>query len=161
MAWDSWFSDWGAASWSEEVEAADQQAREWVDATSRARGWSDYWRDSFVACINAALASDADTAVAYWLEVTRLCSEWIASVEAGGVKPPDGVTKLRDTFASAAGAATTTAAGRDEGSVSAVVGGTVAGVAEDIATATNPRRSWVPWGIGAALLAGLAYAVRR
>lgn len=137
----SWFSGWGAAAWSEDLEAAVSQAEAWAERTASARGWSAEQLAYAGALIRQAGQQAAD-AGDFWAILSRGWPE--------GPNLP-GWDKLGDAFASAAGAAATVAEGREAGSLAEVVGGTVAGAAEDLAGGALWLRRW-GWLVGLVLL---------
>ena len=159
MSWydpTSWalFSDWGAASWSEELEAAVEQAEDWTGTVADAKGWSgeDLGRASDLIVSSAEAAEDV---AAFW---SLLASSWGAE---GG---PEGWAELGDTFAAAATAAASTAEGRESGTVGEVVAGAAAGSAEDLADGADWLRTWGPWVALVLLVLGtvvLAWRVGR
>lgn len=149
----SLFSDWGAADEYEELEAAKSQALTWLSSVASAKGWSSFYKGSVETFINqAATAADGwfsdDVTGFYQGIVDRMdgvADAWVAS----GTPLPTNWDKLRNTYASAAGAAERTLEGRQAGSVATVVSGTVEGAVEDVKTAVNPAKSLIPWIVGA------------
>ena len=120
----SWFSGWGAAAWSEDLEAAVSHAEAWAERTASARGWSAEQLAYAGALIRQAGQQAAD-AGDFWAILSRGWPE--------GPNLP-GWDKLGDAFASAAGAAAT-----------------VAGAAEDLAGGALWLRRW-GWLVGLVLL---------
>ena len=134
MSWLSWFN---VSSWSEELEAAVDQASEWIARVSTARNWAqvDPQADDAAAALVASAAEEADDAGAFW---RALAATW-------GTRTVEGWEGLADTWESAAGTAATVEEGREAGSVSSILGGTVDGAADDVVDAAGFLRSYGPW----------------
>ena len=150
--WFDWFSDWGTSAWAEDVEAAADQAEAWTEQVAAAKGWPTSDTSNAMEKIEIA-GSSSDNAQNFW---TKLAADWGASTSA------DGWSDLGNTFASAAGTATTTAESRDQGSVATVIGGTFTESASDI----GESASWVKThghkvAIGVLVVGVLGYAVSR
>ena len=154
MGWFDW-SDWGAASWQEDVDAAVVEAHRQVTETADARGWSSYWRGTLDGLVEAADEADHDTAFEFWRDLYSRAFEFSRQLQAGGVELPDGWVKRVNVWQSAAQAADTLEDAREQGSVSTVVSGTLDGAVETAGRITDPTRSLVPWAVGAAVLGGL------
>lgn len=138
------FSDWGVASWQEDVGQAHAQAVAWIAQTSKAKTWTSQWSDT--AYDLAATAEDiSDTAEAYW---KSLLAAW------KGYRGPSGWDSLGEAFASAGHASYTAATSRDEGSVASVVKGTVAKTTDDLKTMADPTKSVVPWIVALVAIGG-------
>lgn len=159
------FSDWGAASWSEDLEAAKAQADTWLVSTGTIKKWSAaelaFVRAAIVAAGDAADGWMSDDIPGFWTDLS-------ARVRAYTGKKPESWDKVADAYALAGGASTTTAAGREAGSVATVAGGTVAGTAGDLAEMGAAageaigllKRPYVWVGL-AALAAFAAYKLRK
>lgn len=162
MAWwnpaDWSLSDWGTADWTEDGDAARVRALSDLDRTATARGWDAYWRGT-VYDIVAAVPGDGH-ALDYWTAVIAALDPFILAWDRSGTPMPDGLVKQRDAWASAINAAATVLEGREQGTVSTVVGGTVAGAVEDVKEAVDPMRSPWPWVVGGALAIGAATYLR-
>jgi hypothetical protein len=144
-------SGWGAAAWSEDPGAASLQAAEWVQRVATARGWDPTVRTAALIAVNRANQAGASTADGFF---QALLNAW----DGGPPDPiPAGWDKLGDVWASAAGAARTTAAGRDAGSAISIVKGTIEGAAGDVVASATFARKWGPWIVLA--LVALAVAV--
>jgi hypothetical protein len=151
----SWFSDWGGSAWAEDVSAAKSQADTWLASVAGAKGWTSASK-SLVAGLITSAADSSKTATAFWSTLHKNYSAY---------QPKEtNADKLGATFASAAGAATTTAASRDAGSVATVVGGAlsesvddVVEIAEGAGGALSLLKSPVAWVVLAALGAAAAY----
>lgn len=163
----SWFSDWGASAWAEELDAAEEQARTWLTQTATARKWADYYTGTMgVFITDARAAADGwltDDVGAFWTTLYNAAKAYTDSQRAAGnTGLPAGWDELVGVWANAAGTTYTVAQGREAGEVATVIGGTVEQTAEDVAEAADPTRSWVPWLAGAlALGVGAAVLGRR
>jgi len=155
-SWWDW-SDWGGTGWAEDVTKAEAQAQTWLASVATAKTWSSTAQAQVKGYIKAA-ADGASDATAFWRALDK-------AYKAG---PPTATNadKLGATFASAAGTAATTATGRDQGSASTILGGTVAGAVEDVAEAAEAAgeaasllKSPVTWVVLA--LGAVALAARR
>lgn len=159
----SWFSDWGASAWAEELDAAEAQAVEWLDRTAEARGWADYYTGTMrVFITDARAAADGwltDDVGAFWTTLYNAAKSYTDSQRAAGNNGlPAGWDELVAVWAQAAGTTYTVAAGREAGEVATVVAGTVTETAADVAEAADPRRSWLPWAAGLLVAVGLGVA---
>tara|TARA_Y100000296_G_scaffold59657_1_gene68958 strand:- start:648 stop:1187 length:540 start_codon:yes stop_codon:yes gene_type:complete len=122
--WDwSWFSDWGTADEYESIGAAETQAVHWFDQVANEKQWTPEDENLGMGLITQAV-SDSSTAQGFW---ANLATSWEAM--GNGV---DGWDALTDVWAAAAGTAATVAEGREQGTVGAVVEGTVAATQEDL-----------------------------
>ena len=171
-----WFSDWGADPAFEDLTAAAAKAREYLASTSTARKWSSSWVASVEAGIVAA-SEDADGYITddvpgFWRGVAEGMDVAAAAVAAKNLVLPEGWQKLRNVYASAGGAAETTAAAREAGSVATVVSGTVKATASDVAdvavaasTAVSNVVKWYKkpsvWIFTGVVVGGLYIATRR
>lgn len=135
MSWFDWFN---TSSWSEDLEAAIDQASTWIATTSTARNWAqiDPLADDAAAALVAQAAEEADDAGGFW---AALSSIW------GSRTLATGWDKLGDTFRSAQGTAATVEEARDEGSAASILGGTAAGAADDVVEGATFLRSYGPW----------------
>lgn len=160
------WSDWGAASWSEDLAAARDQAHAWTATTAGSKGWSDYWKGTVDVFIDAAYTAHdgwfQDDVTGFWSDLVAAMDGQTAALTAAGQSSalPANWSKLRDAFGSAINAASTTAAAREEGSVATVVGGTITESVEDVRTAVNPKKSALPWLLGLGLVLGIAFKVK-
>lgn len=132
-----WFSDWGAAAEYEDLPAAVAKAREWLASVAAARKWSAAWSSPVEAAIVEA-GEDADgyfsdDVAAFYVDLAEAMDATAAAVAAKSLVLPEGWQKLRNTYASAGGAAETTAAARESGTVAAVAASTVKATASDVA----------------------------
>lgn len=160
--WDptSWalFSDYGASAWAEDIEEAVTQAETWVESAAIGRGWSQDVLSAAVANIQYA-ATDATDAGTFWGRLVMAWDDTPTDVQKLGGK---GWTKLRDSFASAAGTAGTVAKGRDAGSVGEVIGGTVEATEDDLTDMAAFAKKWGPWIVLVIVILGvIAFAATR
>lgn len=153
------FSDWGGTSWAEDLDAAKSQATAWLSSTAGAKRWPAAATSFVTSAISAsAEAADgwfSDDVAGFWAVLAATMDRYT------GTKPTSW-DKLRDTFAAAGGATVTTEKARDEGSVSTVVGGTVAASVEDLEDAAKAAKSSGPMVVlGLAALGVVVYAATR
>lgn len=171
-----WFSDWGADPAYEDLDAATAKAREFLASTSTARKWSSSWTSTVDAAITDATATAdgyiTDDVPGFYVSIAEAMDATSAAVAAKGLLLPDGWQKLRNAYASAGGAAETTATAREAGSVATVAAGTVKATAQDVAdvavaasTAVSNVVKWYKkpavWVGTGAVLAVLYVATRK
>lgn len=158
--WDptSWafFSDWGAASWSEDIEAAVSQAEDWIERVAIARTWPADTLNSAIANVEYS-GRNSDDARGFWSELVKA---WDGS--AVSAKSSTGWDQLRDTFVSAAQAAGSTAEGREQGSLGTVAAGTIEASAEDVVDMAEFAKKWGPWiALVLVIIGVVAFAATR
>ena len=160
MAWynpATWevFSDWGAASEFEDVDEAISQAASWIEAVADAKDWPDSAMSTADGRL-AEAADDEDDVIQFW---GNLAVTW-------DYEPPEGAEgweELGDAFEAAAGAASRTAEGREQGTVGAVVGDAIADTLTDL-DVTNPDSAmrWLLYAVLAIVALGvIVYAATR
>jgi len=146
----SWFADWGAADWTEDVNAAALQAYEWTSQVATEKDWPDEWVDTADTLITKA--STQDTAGDFWSTLASYWENFDAAAHAADVGSWE---TLGEAFASAGGASYTISDARESGSILGVVSGAAAATATDIGVATDPARSIWPWVAAGAVGLGL------
>lgn len=155
LSWQVW-SDYGVAAWSEDLESAVQQAEAWTERTAAARGWTD-GQLLYAGQLIRNAAQGQQGALDFWRRLDQL---WES-------RDLPGWDELGETWAAAAGAARSTAAGRDAGSIGEVVGGAAAAAAVDTAELADWGRRYGLWVVGALVVvsvvvyAGVAARKRR
>jgi hypothetical protein len=139
----AFFSDWGAASEYEDIDAAQAQLATWMASAVTNNGWPAEAAAAVVAGGQEVLDSletwfgyDVGTAADYWSQVATWADYWVT--EAGfSTAALDNWTSWVDTFQSAVDSSATTEDAREAGEVSTVVSGTAAATVTDLTTGTG------------------------
>lgn len=147
-------TDWGTNDEFEDLDAARKVAIARTTKVSTDRKWPAYYGDTVKTFIESAYAANdgwlSDDVDAFWRDVAAkmdaLTSTWVTAK----TPVPAGWEALARTFSAGEVATKTATAGKALGDVSTVVAGTVEGAVDDVVTAVNPLKSWMPWAALAA-----------
>lgn len=144
--------DWGTSAWAKSVEAAQEQASDWLIQVGQAKGWSVSQAKQGQTLINAA-AEDADTAIAFWGALVAS-----ARLQEGA---PDGWDKLVATWESATDTAATVEQAQKDATTGAILEGALEGIRGDLEKGAQVTRKWGPWVLGGLAIGGVFYAAWR
>jgi hypothetical protein len=139
---------WGATTWAVDVDAAVLQAAEWTDTVATEKLWPEDWESAAAGIITFAAQSAGSNVEEFWSILAR---EWAGYDEKAFVQGIQGWDDLGEAWASAAGTAYTTSQARQDASLVGQVSDTLGQTVEDIQTAADPRKSWIPWAVGGAI----------
>lgn len=138
----AFFSDWGAASEFEDIDASQDQLETWMASAVTNNGWPAEAAAAIVTGGQQVLDSletwfgyDVGTAAQYWEQVADDAAGWVT--EEGF--DPDELTNFDSwvaTFESAADTSAGTEEAREEGEIATVIAGTAAATVTDLTTGT-------------------------
>ena len=153
------FSDWGGTAWAEDLDTAKAQALAWLSSVASSKSWPS----AATAYVTAAIEQSYDAADGWFSDDVPAFWSLVPSVmDAYTGSKPTNWDKLRDAYRAGSGAATTTAAAREEGSVATVAAGTLEKSIEDVQEIAAATKSYGPLVLGAlAVVAVVAYAASK